>query len=82
MDSLVVVLISLIAVAIGFALGVVYRKLKSEKSIVSAEKEAEKIKIEEIQDMIEDALIKGKYEDVFKSFSEKKLLKLVRKKLF
>ena len=32
--------------------------------------EAEKIKIEEIQDMIEDALIKGKYEDVYKSFSE------------
>ena len=30
----------------------------------------EKIKIEEIQDMIEDALVKCKYEDVYKSFSE------------
>jgi ribonucleoside-triphosphate reductase len=40
------------------------------KRIEKEYKDAEKIKIEEIQDMIEDALVKGKYEDVFKSFSE------------
>ena len=40
------------------------------KRIEKDYKDAEKIKIEEIQDLIEDALLKGKYEDVFKSFSE------------
>jgi ribonucleoside-triphosphate reductase len=40
------------------------------KRIEKEYKDAEKIKIEEIQDMIEDALVKGKYDDVFKSFSE------------
>ncbi len=33
-------------------------------------KEKDKIKIEEIQDIIEDILIKDKYEDVYNSFSE------------
>ncbi|MGN1041555.1 MAG: Rnase Y domain-containing protein, partial [Acutalibacteraceae bacterium] len=77
MDSLVVVLISLIAVAIGFALGVVYRKLKSEKSIVSAEKEAEKIVLnaKEIAETCKkEAVLEGKEEvQKFRSDTEKEL---------
>ncbi len=40
------------------------------KKIEKDYKDAEKIKIEEIQDLIEEALKKCKYEDVYKSFSE------------
>ena len=40
------------------------------KRIEKEYKEEEKIKIEVIQDMIEDALVKCGYEDVYKSFSE------------
>ena len=40
------------------------------KRIEKEFKDAEKIKIEEIQDLIEDALNKCGYEDVYKSFSE------------
>ena len=40
------------------------------KRIEKEYKEEEKIKIEDIQDMIEDALKKCGYEDVYKSFSE------------
>ena len=40
------------------------------KRIEKEYKDEEKIKIEDIQDMIEDALMKCGYEDVYKSFSE------------
>ncbi|MBQ9854434.1 MAG: anaerobic ribonucleoside triphosphate reductase [Bacilli bacterium] len=40
------------------------------KRIEKDYKEEDKIKIEEIQDLIEDALLKCHYEDVYKSFSE------------
>ena len=40
------------------------------KRIEKDYKEEEKIKIEDIQDMIEDALVKCGYDDVYKSFSE------------
>lgn len=40
------------------------------KRIEKDYKDEEKIKIEDIQDMIEDALKKCKYDDVYKSFSE------------
>ena len=40
------------------------------KRIEKEYKDEEKIKIEDIQDMIEDALVKCGYEDVYKSFSE------------
>ncbi len=40
------------------------------KRIIKEYKDADKIKIEDIQDMIEDQLQKDKYEDVYKSFSE------------
>jgi len=40
------------------------------KKIQKDYKDEEKIKIEEIQDLIEDALVKCHYEDVYKSFSE------------
>jgi len=40
------------------------------KKIEKAYKDEEKIKIEEIQDLIEEALQKNNYEDVFKAFSE------------
>ena len=40
------------------------------KRIEKDYKNEEKIKIEDIQDMIEDALVKCGYEDVYKSFSE------------
>ena len=40
------------------------------KKIVKDYKEEEKIKIEEIQDLIEEMLKKHKYDDVYQSFSE------------
>ena len=40
------------------------------KKIIKEYKEKDKIKIEEIQDLIEEELKKDKYEDVYKSFSE------------
>ncbi len=77
MDSLAVVLISLIALVIGFTFGVVYRKLKSEKSIVSAEKEAEKI-VSSAKEVAEtckkEAVLEGKEEvQRFRSDTEKEL---------
>ena len=45
-------------------------KEKVIKHIEKEYKDAEKIKIEEIQDIIEAELKKNNYEDVYKSFSE------------
>lgn len=77
MDSLVVVVVAIIAVVVGFALGVVYRKLKSEKSIASAEKEAEKI-VSSAKEVAEtckkEAVLEGKEEvQKFRSDTEKEL---------
>ncbi len=43
LDLLTVVIISIAVIIVGFCLGVLYRKMSAEKSIKSAEKEAEKI---------------------------------------
>ena len=40
------------------------------KEICKKYKDAEKIKIEEIQDLIEEMLKKNKYEDVYEAFSD------------
>ncbi len=52
------------------------------KTIDKEYKDAEKIKIEEIQDLIEASLQKLKYEDVYKSFSEYRERRTASRQLF
>ena len=52
------------------------------KKIEKDYKDAEKIKIEEIQDMIEESLNKNKYEDVYNAFSEYRIRRDKSRELF
>lgn len=77
MDSLILIMVSLAVAVIGFILGVVYRKLKAEKAISSAEKEAEKIILnakELAETRKKEVVLEGKEEvQRFRSDIEKEL---------
>ena len=52
------------------------------KEIEKNYKDEEKIKIEDIQDLIEKSLVKNKYEDVYKAFSEYRERRAQSRELF
>ena len=56
LDLLSVVIISIAVIIVGFCLGVLYRKMSAEKSIKSAEKEAEKASFPEPEPSREEQL--------------------------
>ncbi len=75
--NLALVVVALACVVVSFVLGVFYRKLKAEKSILSAEKEAEKIIInakELAETRKKEVILEGKEEvHKFRNDTEKEL---------